>query len=84
MLRVELWVLPLNVLLLELQTLRPLTPFKNAPNPKCVQNLSRRLGSGRFFEGFRGFAILETPTKIMKLGSWKLQWEHLLPRPGSP
>ena len=30
----------------ELRTLRPLTAFKNAPNPKFVKNLSRRLFFG--------------------------------------
>ena len=35
-----------SIVHVDLRALRPLTAFKNAPNPKLVQNLSRRLFFG--------------------------------------
>ena len=46
-----------------LRTLRPLTAFKNAPNPKFVKNLSRRLFFG---VPIRGTQICQKFVKILK------------------
>ena len=45
------FVVLLNIFDLRLRTLFALTGFKNAPNPKFVQNLSQRLSLGVLVRG---------------------------------